>query len=256
MGYENYQFPSPFGNEGDNGFGNMSEWGNVAEGLGNIFGGYNTMNMENPGNSAMPYYNQIPGQLNSIYSPWINEARTAVNPYLNNGQWAGQNLQGQISSLINNPTSIMNSIGRTFKQSPGYQWQPQQAQNAVNNAAAAGGMAGSPMQQQQSANMVNQFANQDYYNYLNHGIGMYQTGFNALMPMYSTGANIASNMYGTGANMANQYGQNMTEALMNQGNLAYNTQVNQNQQQGQGWGDIFGGLAQAGMSIADMAGFL
>src|ERR1700723_662320 len=102
----------------------------VLNDLGTLY--YNSQ-ADNPAKSAMSYYNQIPDMLKGIFNPFIQAGQNAVTPYLNNGQWAGNNLQTQINSLVNNPTGIMNQIGSTFKQSRGYNWQTQQAQQAVNN---------------------------------------------------------------------------------------------------------------------------
>jgi hypothetical protein len=258
--------PQPFSDGSGSGSGSGFNWSSMFGGSGggggggfggpnisDLFGLYAAMNSDNPADSAMSYYNQIPDMLKGIYSPYMQAGNaavqpflsniSAVNPYLQGGNWAAGNLQNQTNSLVNNPTGVMNAIGSTFKQSPGYNWQTQQAQQAVNNAAAAGGMAGSPLQQQNSANVVNQLANQDYYNYLNHGMEMYNQGYQGLQGMYGTGANIANNMYGiagniannmygAGANAANQYAENLGSTLMNQGNLAYNGTINDNQKLG------------------------
>ena len=237
----NEQFPEPFS---DGGFGGgFGGFGGMAGGLGGIAGGIFQMMMGNPADAAMGYYNKIPGMLNSIYSPYMKAGMNAVNPYLAGGQFAGSALTDQIGKLLSNPSGFMNQMGSNFKQSPGYAFQTQQAQQAVNNAAAAGGMAGSPLQQQNSASVVNNLANQDYYNYLNHAIGLYNTGFNGAQNMYDTGANIANNMYSVGGNMANNYGQNLAETYMNQGNLSYLGQENQNQNMGGGIGSIIAGAA-------------
>lgn len=98
------------------------------------------------------------------------------DPYINQGKQIDPALMEEFMKLMNNPGDVMNKIGGGFKESPGYQFQLQQGQNAANNAAAAGGMAGSA-ENQQSANAVSQgLANQDYYNYLNKAMGLYGKG--------------------------------------------------------------------------------
>jgi hypothetical protein len=74
------------------------------------------------------------------------------------------------------PTALMQQIGGGYQASPGYQFQLGQAMKGIGQAAAAGGMAGSPMQQQQSGQVAQGLASQDYYNYLNRALGLYQTG--------------------------------------------------------------------------------
>lgn len=225
-----------------------SSGGNNMNPYANIFGGIASMFSQNPGNAASQYFNQIPGMLNGVYSPWMGQnAQQAMNPYLQSGQWANSNLQGQIGNLINNPGQFMNQMGQGFQQSPGFQFQVGQATNAANSAAAAGGMAGSPAEQQSLAGTVNGLANQDYYNWLNGAMGLYGKGLEGLQGMYGTGAGMAQNQYDTGASMANAYGENLASSMENQGINAYNGQMNQNQ-------SFVGGLGEIGQGIGALGG--
>lgn len=196
-------------------------------GLGLLGGGIGSLFAQNPANSAMQYYNQIPGQLNQIYSPWMQQ-----------GQQAGQQLQGQIGQLLQNPGQFINNVGSNFQASPGYGWSVGQATMAANNAAAAGGMAGSPSEQQSLASTVTGLANQNYYNYLNSAMGAYGLGMNS-----------ANNMYNTGAQAANQYGGNLATALSGMGQTAYAGQMNQNQ-------SMAGGLMGIGAGIGGLLNWL
>lgn len=199
--------------------------------LSDIFGGGGS----NPANAAMPYLNQIPGMLSQYYQPYINLGQQGMNliaPY-----------QQQLMQLMQNPTGVMNQIGQNFQQSPGYQWQVDQATRAANQAAAAGGMAGSPSSQYNVANTVNQMANQDYYNYLNHGLGMYNQGLSG------TG-NLAQYLTQLGYGASTGLAGDLASNLMNQANLAYSGQANQNQM-GQG---MFGALLGAGTGL--LSGYL
>lgn len=220
-------------------------FGGAAAGIGAGIAG---MFQKNPADSAMQYYNQIPGMMGNIYQPYMNNANTAfgnLNQYMNNGVNAGHTLSQQLNMMATNPSAVMNQMGSSFHQSPGYQWNVNQALSAANRAAAAGGMAGSPAEQYSLAQNVTGMANQDYYNYLNHSMNMFQNGLSGLQSMYNTGANVGNNIYETGAQMANEYGENMAQAMMNQGNLAYAGQINQNQAQQGGWGALAGGAADA-----------
>lgn len=222
----------------------------LASAFGNIMGGFAGLNTPNPANSAMPYFNQIPGQLQNIYSPWMSSSvMNSVNPYLQNGQSAGNTLNGQYGSLVNNPTGMFNAWGSTYHASPGYNWQVGQATQAANNAAAAGGMAGSPAEQQSLASTVNGLANQDYWQYINNAQNLYSQGLQGLQNQYGIGAQTANNIYGIGANMANNYGENLSQALMNQGLLNYSGQINQNQSR-------LGGLGALGAGIGGLVSSL
>lgn len=177
----------------------------------------------NAADSGMPYLNNIEGDTGKY-----------LNPYIQGGQQAYGTLQQQYGQLLNDPTGIMNKIGKTYQQSPGYQWQVNQALGAANRASAAGGMAGSPQEQQNIAGTVNQMANQDYYNYVNHGLGLYQQGLQGEGGLNQMG-------FGASGQMADYLGNRDEE----QAQLAYAGQANQNQaQQGQ-QGAILGGIGSA-----------
>jgi hypothetical protein len=223
-----------------------SSWASFQQGvpgdLASIAGGYADMGAQNPANAASPYLNQIPGMMNNIYNPWIQQGQNALNPYDQSGQWANTNLQKQIGQLTNNPTQLMNQWGATYQSSPGYNWQVGQAQQAANQAAAAGGMAGSQAEQQNIAGTVNQLANQDYWQYMQNAQGLYGLGFGGLQNMYDTGAGLAQDQYNIGAQSANELANNLGAAYMNQGNLAYTGAINQNQTQYGGMANIAGGV--------------
>ncbi len=200
------------------------------QGIGNLAGAYMLGNTSyaNPADSAMGYLNQIPGTISPYYQPYINAGTGALNT-----------LTGQYTNLINNPTQTMNQIGGTYQASPGYQWQVDQATSAANNAAAAGGMAGSPAEQQQLATTTNQLANQDYWNYVNHGMQQYNTGL--------SGEQDINHM---GYQASNELAQSLANALMSQAKLSYAGTANQNmmKQGTQGAQDSMGinGLADLG----------
>jgi hypothetical protein len=170
----------------------------AGQGFGQLLGGLLTK-WQNPADAAMPYMNQIAPNF---------------NPYIKSGQDALPNLQKQYDMLTNNPGAMMNQMGQNFQQSPGYNFQLNQGMNAINHAAAAGGTLGTPMEQQNAANMAGGFANQDYYNWLNHSMNMYGAGLQGQQGM---------------AQMGLQAGDDMSNALMSQANLAYAGAQNQNQ---------------------------
>jgi hypothetical protein len=180
----------------------------------------NFLGMGNPANAAMPYFGQIPGIYQQYYSPYMQAGANAL-----------PQLQNQFNTLMNNPGQFINHMGAGFQQSPGYQFQTQQALNAANRAASAGGMLGTPAEQQSIAGTVNGLANQDYYNWLNHSLGAYGQGLQGEQGLNQMGFSASSDM-------ANS----LASALMSQGNLAYAGQANQNQ--------MNGGLFGAGLGFA------
>lgn len=216
-----YESGSPFGSGGMN-------WSSMGSGLAGILGGLWGMGQDNnPADAGMPYLNQIGSTITPYYQPYMDAGKSMI-----------PGLEAQYGQLVNNPGAVMNHIGQSFQQSPGYQFQVNQALNAANRAAAAGGTLGTPMEQQGIASTVNGLANQDYYNYLNHALGMYGQGLGGMSHMFDTGF-MASN------GLAN----NLAQALSAQAQMAYAGQASQNQANNGFMGDIMGGIGSIASSF-------
>jgi hypothetical protein len=178
----------------------LGKIGNVL-GIGNAGGGYT-----NPAQPGMEYLNQIPGAVKPYYDPYINAGKESL-----------ASLMAQYGQLVSNPGERYSQLGQGFQESPGYQFQYEQGMNAANSAAAAGGMAGTPYAQQNAATFSSQLANQDYYNYMNQVLGLYNTGLGGQSGINQMG-------YGASDAMANQ----LSSSLMNQAGMAYQGANNQN----------------------------
>lgn len=175
---------------------------------------------QSPMDAANQYMNQMPSAIGQY-----------MDPYMNAGIGAMGNLQGQYGNLMSNPGGMLNQIGSSYHQSPGFQFALKQAMMGANQGAAAGGMAGSPMGQQQNMGIATQLGNQDYYNYLQKALGMYGKGLQGEQDLAGTGMQAGTNMSNV---MANQ--------LQEQAAMAYQNQAAQNQAQGSIFGDIGAGL--------------
>lgn len=196
--------------------GTMFGIGGVGSGLAGLFGGNNN----NPANAAMPYLQGIPDAMKQFLAP-----------YLQGGGNAFSNLQGQYGNILNDPGAALNKIGSSYQQSPGYQFALQQSLGAANRASAAGGMAGSPLAQQQNQQVATGLANQDYYNYLDKATGLYGQGLQGEQGLANMG-------FGASNNMADS----IAQMLAQQGAYGYAGQAAQNQAQGSAFGNLFGGL--------------
>jgi hypothetical protein len=160
----------------------------------------------NPANAAMPYLQQVPDTITPYYQPYIDAGTQSLGT-----------LQDQYNTLLTNPQAIMQMLGGSYQQSPGYQYDYNQSQNAAMNAAAAGGYVGTPANQNEAANAAYGVSNQDYWNYVNHMTGLYNTGLEGEQGLNQMG-------YGASNSLAQALGQNLnTEA-----GLAYAGQANQN----------------------------
>lgn len=228
---------------------NMGQAMGMGAGIGNILGGiFGGMNNKNPMNSAMPYMNQSRNDIQNAFNPYIKTGQAQL-PGLQQqyGQLTSNlpGLQQQYGQLTSNPGGVVNAIGSSFHQSPGFQFQIQQALGAANRAAAAGGMAGSPMEQQNIAGTVNGLANQDYYNYLGNAENMYNRGLAGQQQLYGMGLQGQQGLYGMGYGASQNMGEDLGQLGMSQAQLAYAGQADQNQQNGAIWGMIGSGIGDA-----------
>lgn len=192
----------------------MGDLGSIGSGLFDMF------NYQNPADAAMPYFNNIQQQLPGYFQPYMQAGQNALGP-----------LQQAYGQLLSNPGGVMNQIGSGYQQSPGYQFQLKQGLNASNNAAAAGGMSGTPMAQYNSGQFATGLANQDYYNYLSHALGMYGQGLQGMQGLAGMG-------YGASTGL----GEDLAGLAGAQGQLAYSGAANQDQSMGGSIGSIIGGL--------------
>lgn len=191
-----------------------SKIGGIANGLFNLFFA------KNPSDAANPFLQQIEGGAGKYLNPFIDSASRA-RPIL----------EGEFSRNVNDPTSVMNQIGKGFHESPGYDWNKSQMEDASKRAFAASGMVGSPAHARAISQDINGLANQDYYNFMDRGLESYKTGLGGW-----------GNMYGIGANAANNMSQILMQQLLAQAQNAYSGANTYNQQKGGAIGSIIGGF--------------
>ena len=120
--------------------------------------------------TATPGYLPQQGDTGKVNFPISND------PYLSAIPGIMQHYYAPYQQMWQDPSSIMNRLGSGYQASPGYQFQLGQAMKSIGQSAAAGGMAGSPQQQQQSAQMATGMASQDFNKYLQNMLGMYMGG--------------------------------------------------------------------------------
>lgn len=172
-----------------------------------------------PYGAASPYLAQSEEMYKQYYSPYTDLGTRTMST-----------LEDQYSRLLSDPASQWALLGQGFQASPGYDWQMQQAMNAANMSAAAGGMAGTPAHQQQSMQMATDLANQDYYNYMNNMMGLYGQGLSGTQGLFNTG-------YGATQSLADALG----GVYGSKANLGYASEASKQQQAGSLVGGLLGG---------------
>lgn len=137
----------------------------AGKGLKNLLGG----NAKNPADVASQNLSNLPPFLQMLFQNIGNR-----------GEQSAGTLMDQYNKLINDPSSILSSLGKNYQQSPGYQFNKDQALSAASNAAAAGGMLGSPAHQQNAMDVATNLASKDYNDYLKNALGLFGTGLGGL----------------------------------------------------------------------------
>lgn len=207
-----------------------TDWKSIGAGAGavgagglSLFGG----NGKSPSSAANQYLDQIPGQTGQYF-----------DPYSQGGQNQFNQLGQQSTQLMNDPGGKYNQIGESFHQSPGFKFALEQALGGANRGAAAGGMAGSPMNQQQDMQLATDLANQDYYNYMGGATGLYGKGLDSATSMSQMGLN-------AGTNQANLVAQQLSQQASN----AQEEQMAKNKKRAGAFSNIAGGLGAIGGGI-------
>jgi hypothetical protein len=139
--------------------------------LSSLFSGGN-----NPADAAMPYLDKIPG-----------ETKPYLDPFFEAGKNVLPDLTKQYGLLTSDPGALMNKLGASYQQSPGFQQALKEALTAGSHAAAAGGMAGTPAHQFTSMDTATGLANKDYNDWLSKVLGMYGTGISGEQDMSHQG---------------------------------------------------------------------
>jgi hypothetical protein len=185
-----------------------------------LFGGISNALFGNSGKDAA----RSIGKLAPMY-------QQQYQPYMDYGMRAMQPLEEQYKMLLNNPQALMQMLGSGFREDPGYKFNMDQAMNASNNAAAAGGLLGTPAHQQQSMGYASGLADQQYNDYFARMLGLYGTGLEG-----------TQNQFNTGYNAMQGYTGNMGQLGQNQAQFRYTGQQNNNQMLGGLLGSLMGGF--------------
>lgn len=193
--------------------------------FGSLFGSHS-----NPYSKAIPEIEKIPGQLHQYYDPYVDMG--------NAGREQLGDLNQRYDQMASMPGQYQAQLGEGFRADPGYAWNRNQQLDAQNRALAAGGMVGTPENQQFAQQLASNLADQEYGNYLNRNLGIATQGLQGLQ-------GVANTNLGYGYNASSQMANNMRDYYQTLANLkaqkkAY--QTNQNQ-----------GLLGAGLSLGSSA---
>jgi hypothetical protein len=134
----------------------------------------------------------------------FNTIQDETKPYRDAGVAALGNLQGKLPDLTRSFT--MND----FHEDPGYQFQLQQGQQALQRSAAARGLLNSGATLQSMDSYTQGIANQGYENAYNRFTQNQQKTYNMLSNLAGIGQTGTNTSATAGANYANAYGNSMS----------------------------------------------
>ncbi len=163
---------------------------------------------------------------------YYNQAQGMREPFIQQGQQAGGNLQDMLSKLMN-PGELQNEWSKGYETSPYAQQLQQGAQTSGLDAASAMGLGGSSAALSNIQKGSSDIMQKDRQNYMDN-----------LMQKYLSGMGLGESLYGTGATMAGQGAQGAQQMGQDMAQLGYN----QNSAGGNMLGGLFGGLAGLGGS--------
>lgn len=187
--------------------------------LSKLFGGGGNSPMD----AANQYLNQIPGVGHQGYDPYVNA-----------GLDASGKTKGKYEDLMNDPTGFINKLMEGYKPSEGYQFQKGQLEKELSNTAAAGGVAGTPMDQLNQGEAIQGLLGKDMQQFLQNVFGAFSTGLQGE-------EGIASRGFDASKNLTDLLG----GALNQQGGLAFQDQQQKNKNKNDMW-SMFGKALGAG----------
>jgi len=186
--------------------------------LSKLFGGG-----ENPRDAANQYLNQIPGVAHQGYDDYVNQ-----------GKDASGKTKSQYEDMMNDPTGFINKLMEGYKTSEGFNFKKDLLTKELGNTAAAGGVAGTPLDQMNQAQGIDGLLSQDMQEWLSNVLGRYDTGL-------AGEEGIASRGFDASGKLTDALG----GALNQQGGLAFQNQQQKNSDRNSLW-SMFGKALGAG----------
>lgn len=181
----------------------------------------------NPADSAMPYFQQIPGEEHANYDPYIQRGQTAYDA-----------MSPQFNQMSEDPSGFIASIMSKYSASPEFKYMNDYLTRGAANTAAAGGMRGSSQDVANEGDITQRLMSKDMQDYLENVLGAQRTGLQGEQNLYNTG-------YGASGELANALGTN----LSNEGQLAFQGQREQNQRHNDVLSAILSALGTVGGAI-------
>lgn len=197
--------------------------------LSELFGGG-----KKPMDAANQYLDKIPGEAHNTYDDYINQ-----------GKESGGNAHQAFEDMMKDPQGFINKIMGGYQESDQYKYQKDKLGTAMSNTAAAGGIAGTPLDQMNQGENLQKLLSADQQEWLQNVLGRYDTGLKG-----------ESDEATRGYDASGKLNDLITGGLNQQGGLAFNNAQQKNSDKsafisalmkalGAGAGFAFGGPAGA-----------
>lgn len=173
--------------------------------LSKTFGG-GSDNYTNPADVAMPYLEQVPGQVDKYY-----------NPYIEMGTTAGNVAQPQYAKMASDPSAFMNELMKDYDESEWEQYQEDKLTDEAAADAAMGGYTGTDQDIQNQSELVQGLSSKDMQQWINTVLGILNGGLSGEQEMYNIGYGASNSA--ADANISN---------LNAEAGLSYKGQENEN----------------------------
>ncbi len=118
-----------------------------------------------PAAAASKYTDQIPG-----------EAHKAYDDYITGGKESGGNAHQAFEDMMKDPQGFINKIMGGYQESDAYKYNKEKLGTAMSNTAAAGGIAGTPLDQMNQGENLQKLLSADQQQWLQNVLGRYDTG--------------------------------------------------------------------------------
>jgi hypothetical protein len=130
----------------------------------------------NPADKAMPYLDQLQSMAQEHY-----------NPYIEQGQRVGQNLESAYGNMAANPADFINQLMGQYNPSEGFKMKQDMMGKAMRNTSAAGGYIGTEADNIRQAQLVQGLLGEDMQNWLSNVLGVQGQGLAGQQGMYNLG---------------------------------------------------------------------
>ncbi len=160
--------------------------------LSKIFGGGHH---SSPADAANKYLNQIP-----------NVAHQGYDPYIQQGQAVDTKLNSQYDTMTSDPQAFIDNLMKNYKTSEGYNFQKDALTKGLGATAAAGGVAGTPLDQLNQGQAIQGLLSQDQQQYLQNALSVFGQGQAGQQTVSNRGFNATGSLTDTLGNALNQQG--------------------------------------------------